>query len=65
LNLLINHFNFMVRQNFFPDIYHPCLVQINYNGDVVFRLAKDFKDGLDSYGFTNIVAIFKCKLKKN
>jgi len=55
----------MVRQNFFPDIYHPCLVQINYNGDVVFRLAKDFKDGLDSYGFTNIVAIFKCKLKKN
>ena len=56
----------MVRQNFFPSKYLPCLVQINYkDGDVVFRIAKDFKDGLDSYGFTNIVAIFKCKLKKN
>jgi hypothetical protein len=56
----------MVRQNFFPSIYHPCLVQINYKHGVVgFHAAKDFKDGLDSYGFSNIVAIFKCKLKKN
>jgi hypothetical protein len=63
-SLFIHYINCMVFNNSFPDIYLPCLVQINYkDGDVVFHLAKNFQDGLDSYGGGTLVAIFKCKPK--
>ncbi len=53
----------MISNNSYPNIYFPCVVQINYSdADVSFYLAKDFKDGLDSY-IGNLVAIFKCKPK--
>jgi hypothetical protein len=53
----------MISNNSYPNIYCPCVVQINYSdGDVSFYLAENFQDGLDSYN-GNLVAIFKCKPK--
>jgi hypothetical protein len=40
-------------------------VQINFDKDTGFYLAKNFQDGLDmqKYTYGNLVAIFKCKPK--
>jgi hypothetical protein len=53
----------MIFQYSFPKEQLPCLVQINWRKDTGFYLAKNFQDGLDSYSFYNLVAIFKCKPK--
>jgi hypothetical protein len=53
----------MIFHNSFPNEPFPCLVQINWTNSTGFYLAKNFQDGLDSYGGGTLVAIFKCKLK--
>ena len=53
----------MVVNTAYPSTFYPYLVQINWDKDTGFYLAKNFQDVLDSYAFYNIVAIFKCKPK--
>jgi hypothetical protein len=61
--LFIHYINFMVIHNSFPDIYHSCLVQINWPIGTGFFLAENFQDGLNTYSAATLVAIFKCKPK--
>jgi hypothetical protein len=55
----------MIINTTYPSTLNPCIVQINFDKDTGFYLAKNFQDGLDmqKYTYGNLVAIFKCKPK--